>query len=263
MTKSYRKNKVHFAFWTGGWDSTYMVIKLLRSGCTVQPIYLINPRRKSRKYELASLDKLSKSLQCTEKEGTLLPYLTFSVRNIAKNPKITASFESIRRQQNFGTQYEYLARFAAEHHAEFPVIALGVEKVHGVNVTGCNGAIQKFGQLTTDFRIDQKNSTAALVEVLGNFEFPIIMKDDNEMLADIKKWGMAEAMKDIWFCHQPIKGEPCGCCAACRQKIAKGELAFLLPERALNRYEKFCVMKQRWDYRTTDWCRTILHLFNR
>ena len=71
-----------YVFWTSGWDSTYMVIKLLRDGYTVQPLYIINPKRKSRYHELSALKTLSQLISQRIKSGVLLPYQTFDLSTI-------------------------------------------------------------------------------------------------------------------------------------------------------------------------------------
>lgn len=47
------------AFRTGGWDSTFRVLELLfRYGCKVQPIYVIDTRRRSLQLELDSIERV-------------------------------------------------------------------------------------------------------------------------------------------------------------------------------------------------------------
>lgn len=46
--------------WTGGWDSTFRVVELSRmEGITIQPVYVIDPNRKSVPYELRAMDNIT------------------------------------------------------------------------------------------------------------------------------------------------------------------------------------------------------------
>ncbi len=44
-------------------------------------------------------------------------------------------------------------------------------------------------------------------------------------------------MKNIWFCHTPFYGKPCGICHPCEVKIESG-MEHLLPKTSLRRYNK-------------------------
>lgn len=54
------------------------------------------------------------------------------------------------------------------------------------------------------------------------------------MLNNVKEWGYEDVMKNIWFCHTPIGGQPCGLCGPCHTKIDSG-MEWLLPEAAVKR----------------------------
>lgn len=79
-----------------------------------------------------------------------------------------------------------------------------------------------------------KSSNEGLL-VFGNFSFPIIDKYETDMLCNIKEWGYEDVRKEIWFCHRPIHGTPCGLCHPCDVKM-ESEMEFLLPEAARKRY---------------------------
>ncbi len=235
-------------FWTSGWDSTYMVIRLLRAGYTVQPLYIYNPKRKSRHKELAALDTLSKMISSRIKTGKLLPYRIINLKSITIDPEITQAFADIMAalpdgQRPLGYQYRYLASFIKQHRSEYPTVALGLEKALSPDTCACSAIIRQFGALTPDFRIDPERSTSALVTLLGNFEFPIMDTTEPEMVENVKAWHYEDIMQNIWFCHRPIKGEPCGFCNPCTSKII-GEMGFLLPSSSLDRYRHLKQIEQ-------------------
>lgn len=237
-------------FWTSGWDSTYMVIRLLREGYTVQPIYIYNPKRKSRHHELAALDHLSALIPTRIKTGKLLPYRVVNLKDIKIDPEIVQAFTDISEaipdgQRPLGYQYRYLASFIKQNSDEFPVVALGLERALSPETCACSAIIRQFGALTPEMRIDAQRSTPALVALLGNFEFPIMDTTEPEMRQQIKDWGYEDIMKNIWFCHRPIKGEPCGVCNPCSSKIA-GNMEFLLPASGLSRHAKLEQIGQKY-----------------
>lgn len=242
-----RAKDIRYVFWTSGWDSTYMVIKLLRDGYAVQPIYIVNPKRKSRHHELSALQTLSALISQRIKTGKLLPYKTFNLRTIKTAPEIEQAFSDIMSklpdgQRPLGYQYRYLASFAKQH-PEFPVIGIGLERALSPDQCACSTIIRQFGKLTLDHRV-AKSSSSDLITLLGRFDFPVIDTTEPEMLKNIKSWGYEDIMQHIWFCHKPIRGVQCGFCNPCSSKII-GKMDFLLPESAVSRYQKLKRTEQR------------------
>jgi hypothetical protein len=48
--------------------------------------------------------------------------------------------------------------------------------------------------------------------------------------------GYGDTMNKTWFCHNPVKNEPCGVCTPCKQVIAKG-MSFRIKPSGMKRYE--------------------------
>ena len=237
-----------YVFWTSGWDSTYMVIKLLRNNFIVQPIYIINPKRKSRHHELASLNRLSELISQHISTGKLLPYKTFNLSEIKPDAEVDQVFDCIMKkmpegQRPLGYQYRYLASFARQH-PEFPIIGLGLEKALNSDQCACSAVIRQFGKLTKDGRIDE-SSAPELIALLGRFDFPIMDTTEPEMVQNIKSWGYEDIMQHIWFCHKPIRGQQCGFCNPCQSKLI-GEMGFLLPRAAVRRHDRLDQTKKRY-----------------
>jgi len=251
--KSYQSKpaKVRAVLWTSGWDSTYMILKMLRDGETVQPLYIINPRRKSRFIEMEAMEKLSEKIRARVKTGELLPLKKYDLKDIEIDKEIRKALKQISRalskegRRPLGYQYEYLASFAKIHHAEYPVISLGVEKVSKTETGGLATAVRLFGRMTPDYRVDQNASQEVLVTLLGNFDFPIMSTTEPEMLENVHRWGYEDIMKEIWFCHKPIGGQACGFCSPCFQK-GISEMDFLLSEKAKERFRKFKGIEKRY-----------------
>jgi len=254
--------KTRNVLWTSGWDSTYMILDMLRKGETVQPLYIINPRRKSRFIEMEAMEKLEKKIRERVKTGELLPTRKYDLREIKIDKSIRKALKQISKalskegRRPLGYQYEYLASFAKIYHDEYPVISLGVEKVSKNETGGLATAIRLFGKMTPDFRVDQEASQEVLIRLLGNFDFPIMDTTEVEMLENVHKWHYEDIMKGIWFCHKPIRGEACGFCSPCFQKGISG-MNFLLSEKAQERFRKFKGIEKKYGRRAkqiADFC---------
>lgn len=252
---------IRYVYWTSGWDSTYMVIKLLRDGYTVQPIYIINPRRKSRQYELIALNYLTEHIPHKIKTGLLLPYQVFPFpHSSGARPEKSALRRICHQSWHLGTQYIYLAQFAREHHTQFPIISLGIEKVPKNKIGGAHNTIDRFGKMGSDQRIDQEHSSSEIKILFGNYDFPISDVTEEEMLKNIRQWGCEDLMKHTWFCHRPISGQPCGFCPPCFQKY-DSDMKFMLSKEAIRRHDKFYVIQQKYGPRIKKLCDMAYHFF--
>lgn len=249
--EDHSNQKIRNVLWTSGWDSTYMILKMLREGETVQPIYIINPRRKSRFIEMEAMEKLEQKIRERVKTGKLLPAKKYDLRKIKIDKDIRKASKQISKalikdgRRPLGYQYEYLASFAKAYHAEYPVLSLGVEKSSENETGGLGKTIRLFGRLTPDLKVDREASQPMLVTLLGDFDFPIVDVTEPQMVGDIHAWGYEDIMQNIWFCHKPIRGEACGFCSPCRQK-GISDMDFLLSEEALGRFRKFKGIEKKY-----------------
>ena len=228
-------------FYTGGWDSTYMMILLSRrEGIEIQPIYIINPKRKSSHIEQKSIQAILKALRLHHAtKAKILSAKKVESSEIPKDQAITKARQTLNADTSLGYQYDFLARYAKDHGPCY----LGIESTEkGTDIATVT--INKYGKLKKVGRhyiVDQKKSAEVLNLVFKDFVFPIIDITEPEMLANIKKWGYEDVMGKIWFCHSPIHGEPCGMCRPCENKM-KSRMDFLMPERSKKRY----LMTDRW-----------------
>ena len=221
--------------WTGGWDSTYRIVELSRQDVIVQPIYIVGDGRISEEREKSAIQKITQMLQNKkETKAKILPLQLITKQEIPENEKITQAYKIINQETNLGSQHEWLARYAYIH----PGLELGTENAEP-ETSHIIDAIQRYGKLIKKedtYIWDKKNSTEIGTLVLGNFEYPIIDKYETDMLENIHKWGYEDIMSEIWFCHSPINGKPCGFCHPCAVKM-ESKMEFLLPQDAQKRYK--------------------------
>lgn len=104
-------------FWTGGWDSTFRVIKLYRLGATIQPIYVIDRSRISYTKELESIEKITEGLtkKFPQSEGIILPLIILENKDIPHNIYLKILHKYLRKKVHLGSQYYYLARIAKKY----------------------------------------------------------------------------------------------------------------------------------------------------
>ena len=228
-------------FWTGGWDSTYRMIELSILEVNVQPIYVVDPERGSVKFELSAMEKILLALnERTETKASFLPILMIDLKDITQDEGVSKAYMHIRESVKLGSQYEWLGWLALQ----YPGVEIGIEKPYG-EFSGCITAIEKFGKFKYDedaMIVDQDASSDECNKLFGNMRFPIADKTEKEMIENIKNWGYEDVMKNLWFCHAPIKEQPCGMCRPCQQKMECG-MEFLLPQKAQKRYRIFSKIK--------------------
>lgn len=226
------KKKKLYALWTGGWDSTFMLIKLLKDGYIVQPVYIIDKHRASLKQEKEAMEKI---INAMEKHnfwgGKLLPTQFSTIEDIPINKNITNTWQKVHQVTHLGPQHEWLARYAKWKNID---LCLGHEKGTSPN-DRMTRTINNYTTLTRNpegfLVIDGKDSSHEGRVLLEHMIFPIMDYLETDMLRAVKKWKVQDVMKHIWFCHTPTpSGKPCGYCHPCQIKLDSG-MGFLLPKK--------------------------------
>lgn len=251
------EHNVKSIFWTGGWDSTFRIIQLSRGKGVIQPVYICGDNRKSESREIESMNKILALLrENPHTTAELLPIKIIHKGNIPENESITIAYKKLCEITKIGTQYEYLARYAAL----YPKIELGAESPDG-EFSGIVEAIERFGNLIAfedSWILARENTMEECMLVFGNFSLPIIKTKEREMLDIIREWGYEDVMKNIWFCHNPIHDEPCGFCRPCEQKMEE-HMEWLLPEASQKRYRRYKKLSKIFRKKARNMMRIIYH----
>ncbi len=224
-------------FWTGGFDSTFRVIQLSRHNVIVQPYYLADyQHRNSIKNELEAIKAISEDIKNhSETKFVMKPLIIVDVKDIGSDELIKASYQRLAEEIALGSQYEWLAVFAENHQG----VELSIEK----------GRLQKYFESVANFsrhstggvsfqKIDKESSNQDVVNIFGNFHFPYPVSEltKPEIVEEYKRLGFGETMNKTWFCHNPVKNEPCGVCTPCRQVVEKG-MSFRIKPSGMRRYK--------------------------
>lgn len=225
-----------YILWTGGWDSSYRMVELARKNVIVQPLYVYGDGRVSEQYEIRAMHLILKKLKSKkETRAELKPVRFTSKHEILPNKEITFAYNSIAKETGLGSQHEWLARLAYM----YPGLELGTESAP-LELSRILTAINNYGDLkydqeTATYILDKDKSSNELSLVLGNFRYPIIKKTGSDMLKQIIEWNYEDVMENVWVCHTPIFGKPCGTCHPCELKIETG-MGFLMSHGSLKRY---------------------------
>ncbi|HET9472618.1 MAG TPA: hypothetical protein VFO82_01920 [Steroidobacteraceae bacterium] len=227
--------------WTGGWDSTFRLLQLLFvDRRTVQPYYVIESleRRPGIPFERRAMDRIRELLaeRNADAAARLRATIECSLDDVAPNARVSACFEHSLKHGFIGGQYEWLARFCAQH---------GIDDME-LSIHRDDQARKLLLDLidVTRLRLDPRFTGDSRHELFKSFRFPLFDSSKEQMRAEARSAGLEEFMELTWFCHRPIDGEPCGVCNPCIYTIQEG-LGDRVPPRGLQRYRLRVVPRLR------------------
>lgn len=194
--------QVYNVFWTGGYDSTFLVLYLLKFG-NVQPVYLTFDnsliRRTTKHKEIQTMDAIRQSIRSNY---TLFP-TKYIDNQILDKDIVDAGYEAkvARSGTTSINQYTYMAQYCKDN--DF-IAHVGI--VRNNNYWAKVPLIDKG---TTQCR----NETRRLYK---NFRFPCIHLSKDEMRVLLND---DEMLKKTWSCRQPVNDMPCGICSVCKHRV--------------------------------------------
>lgn len=224
--------------WTGGFDSSYRMIQLSKLKVDIQPYY-ISEKRHSEIHELEAISAITTDIKNhPETKCSILPMITCKVTDIEPDETLTEAYSRLNTISPVGIQYEWLSRFAKS----VPGLELSIEKNPLNKAYNC---VQSLGKLIkikkgeiSYYVLDKKESNPDLYKIFGNYHFPDPLFETTklQMVEDYKNLGFEHTMAKTWFCHTPVRNQPCGICNPCKSAIKEG-LSFRLPPKAIKRYK--------------------------
>lgn len=230
--------------WTGGFDSTFRVVQLSRLNITIQPYY-ISDNRKSEQNELTAINNILCELKKNENAKAIFRELRIiPMSERVEDAEISEAFHTLRENDFFGGQYEWLAWFAKKHQG----IELSIHQDDKALLL-----IKKYGRLkkiSDDilgdyYIIDKDNSNKNLVKLFENYHLPLVYFSKKDMRQKYIDDGYKEIMNMTWFCYNPINGKPCGHCNPCMYTIEEGLKDRFSSKALLMYYLKKFLMKTR------------------
>ena len=239
------KPKIHYTFWTSGFDSTYLICKMLIENKLIQPIYIddsinhggyhSNPLsvqrgddsypRKSTHIEKDRLEYLERRIYETipNSKNLLLPYVIIDkpikednhISNIIKKYNEWIP-EPLFKDKNgeahwLEVQADILTRFQKEFGME---VFYSNDHIDGEVWEALDDAIED-GKLNVDKLSDEYKE----FEIFSGFNQPLRTTNKKEMLKEAKKLGFDELLYYTWTCWYPKNDEPCNECKMCKERI--------------------------------------------
>lgn len=228
-------------FWSGGWDSTFRILELVvRHGCQVQPIYVIDPNRRSSDHEIAAMDKVRAGIseKFPDRVGLLLETKYFDAETLHVPEPNRSQYLKLRASYQVGWQYYWMSAVGQEMGFEHVEVM-----VHGNDTAPMWQFLRDNVLLTplpcgattyvmTDW--DPADEYAEGMELFKKFAYPTINIEKPAMEAIAREHGFYDLMLHTWFCHFPLGDQPCGMCFTCRHVIYDG-LSKRFPKSALMR----------------------------
>ena len=216
--------KVHYVYWTGGYDSTYRICDLLiNKKVTVQPVYLLYNLdndsedkywvRKNRSHEVSAMYKIRQKIY------ELFPYTknlfltTWIIDKEVVDSDYTKKFDKVNSElfprKRRVHQYEHLGRYAYQLKEK---IDLGFVGIHD------KSKIVQF--LNANLKKKNDNYELPTSHPLGYVNFPLFGITKENMLENAKKHNFDVILKMTWSCWFPkVDGTPCGKCPMCRERV--------------------------------------------
>jgi 7-cyano-7-deazaguanine synthase in queuosine biosynthesis len=220
--------------WTGGWDSTYRVLRLMDKHVSIQPYYL-KDNRKSEVLELKAIETITRDIRNhPHSKCEVLELITMNVSDVPVDAEITKAYKNILKTDFYGSQYDWLARFAKKN--KNLELCIHEDDKAVVIIKKYGSIIKEHDDLIGDYYVlDKDKSSEDLIQVFGNFHFPILSDSKLEM----KEWainsGLIDIMNKTWFCFKPINNKPCGRCNPCTYAIEEG-MEYRFSKSAMRRY---------------------------
>lgn len=202
--------------WTGGWDSTFRLLDLAITRKSVpQTHYLFDETRASRFKELETMGLIRCRLADL---GIQMPEpRVVKVSELPRDEVAEQRFMLLRERDSLGSQYLWLNTYAQQ---------LGAKLELSVHV---DDRAAKFLEPYAEFNDYEPGGIWKLkanvpdeMELFRTFLFPILALTKVDMQLRAKAAGFDDLLELTWFCHKPLRGQPCGVCDPCRFTIDEG-----------------------------------------
>jgi hypothetical protein len=219
-----KKKKIHYVYWTGGYDSTYRICDLLiNKKKFVQPIYLLYNLdndsedkywvRKNRAQEVSAMYKIRQKIYDNFPNTKEKFFPTWIIDKEVIDTDYTKKFDKINSElfprKRRVHQYEHLGRYAYQLKEK---VDLGFVGIHD------KSKIVQF--LNKNLQSDGDNFVLPTSHPLGYVNFPLFGITKAQMFENAKKNNFDNILKLTWSCWFPkTDGTPCGNCPMCKERV--------------------------------------------
>lgn len=209
--------------WTSGWDSTFRIIQLFNSGVIVQPIYVIDPGRKSANKEIQTINLLTEQIKnkFPLSTGDILPVKLIPKNEIKHNLFLKVISKVLRKfyKPKLGKQYYWLACLSRSEKIGFELCFHKENRTMLIPLNEITEIIdENHGR---NWVVNTKTMNLLKRQIFKNMRFPLMYISKLEMKDYAEKNNFLDIMNNTWFCHRS-ENKPCGECAPCKQYIIDG-----------------------------------------
>lgn len=237
--------KIEYTFWTGGYDSTFYIIKSLLEGKLIQPIY-IDDRVNHGGYHTNPLVKErggdTYPRKCTEIEFERMNWLRQKIYERIKNSK-SLLLEILVIDEPL-SEDEEISKFVEKYNEWIPEpvyknkygegqwleaqsdIILRFQKQFGLKMVYPIERIdgewyEIFDCAISNGEFDSKKLPKEYddVKVWENFNYPIRHLSKEDELEEAKKLGFDDLLYYTWSCWNPQDSKSCNKCKPCKERI--------------------------------------------
>lgn len=237
--QKYRKEiqtDTHYVCWTGGYDSTFRVCRLIHTGERVRPIYLnmddvdddggkfFRVNRNNKENEIQAMEKIRHLLEdkYLHAKHSLLPTLYIN-ELVDSNLEIKKCMSYLYSKLNWFTrkvnQYERIIQLAYKSPEPLE-ICVGNDDRLSKFIKKIVVGVGRNCRTTSSLELPDKYKCAC---VFGVVRFPIIHLTKEYMLEIATEDGYEKMLAQSWSCWTPVmvngKSLPCGQCDMCRCRI--------------------------------------------
>lgn len=220
--------------WTGGLDSTYLIIKLCKyENIVIKPYYIIDNSRGSVEKELSAIRNIRRAILSDPSFRAILEETILIKKDeIVTNQSISQSWKNLNESYKLGSQYDFLSRFANQYNLKLAVGVLFSDrgKVARTIEGSANTQLVKSSINGIQFLEIRSSEETDTHRVFENLLFPLFMKNIEKVdeWEELKSMGYEHIAHMTWFCHHPVLGLPCGRCNPCQDALNEG-MSFRVP----------------------------------
>jgi len=238
--------KIHYTFWTGGYDSTFLIYKFLLEEKIVQPIYIddrvnhggyhANPLvkqrggdtypRKSTEIELERMDWLRNKIYDRIPNSKELLLNTMVIDEpIKEDEEVSRIIEKYNEwipeplykdKQGEPHWLEAQADIITRFQRDFPFeIFYSNDYIEGEVWEVLDDSIGEDGRLNVDILPEEYKE----LSIFEGFNQPLRTTNKKKMLEEAKKLGFDDLLYYTWTCWYPVDGKPCNKCKTCSERI--------------------------------------------
>lgn len=234
LIASQRTKNIANVFWTGGYDSTYVLLRLLLDdNRTVQPLYLMgtvdtgisrNLHRTNREKEALARQSVIEAIQ---RDFPLRAHDLLPVQELDWVPRdviVSKAIKNLALFPSLHNQYEAMARFAKFYRIQVHIGVIGIEgEAGGAFPTDKWGTylrrdLQRPEHVLTESQVVVKSKDAN--HPFSNLIFPTAFSTKKRALTDADTKGYKHILMLTWSCWFPTpEGQACHMCDMCKHRV--------------------------------------------